>query len=86
MCSKEVKRIEEIAILGALLSTFTGNNMLGRLTIKSANSWLSCKISKARTQAIEALYKNGRLFHNGHKVLGNTTAVVTKATFNNFRL
>ena len=52
--------------------------MLVGLTIIVTNSWLGYRSSKAKTYAMEALYKNDQLFHSRLKVLENTTAVGNK--------
>ena len=64
----------------ALPEICAGINMLGRLTIKAANTWLGYKRTKAMTYSVEAPYRNNKHFHNGLNSLENRTAVLAKAT------
>ena len=73
------------AIVAVLPAKVARINMLAGLTIKSTDSWLDYKWSKSMTQAIEALYKNDKLFHIRLKVLQNTIAVLIEVTFNNYK-
>ena len=57
-------------------------NMLDRLTIKAANSWLGFKRLRAKTYAMEGLYKNDKSLPNRPKILENTRGVYVKAIFN----
>ena len=53
---------EKRAIVAALSAIFHGINILGRLMIKATYLWLCYKILKEITYAMEALYKNDKLF------------------------
>ena len=55
--------------------------MLGRLSTKAVNSSLGYKSSKAKTCAMESLYKSEQLYHNRLKVLENAAAVLVNAAF-----
>ena len=71
---------EKGTVLVALPAIFTGINMFDGLRIKAASSWLGYKRSKAMMHAMEAIYKDEKLFHDKF-VLGNTMVVLAKVTF-----
>ena len=75
---------EKRAILATLPAIFAGINMLDGLTIKQSIHGRLQK-SKAIKQAMEALYKNYKLYHNRHKALEDTKAVLAKAKVNDLQ-
>ena len=61
-------------------------NIHGGLTIKATNSWLGYKTSKAKTYAMDVLYKDKKLLHykrlKSHKY---TTVVFAMVSFNDLK-
>ena len=76
---------KERGSLAALPTYFGGINMLDRLTIKKANSWLGYKTSKAVSHLLEALYKTDKLFHDRLKDVESIIAVLAKVIFNDLK-